>query len=77
MEKLRNLLTVKSIVTLVLTLVFAYMAVRGEISRDFMTIYVVVISFYFGTQHAKQEETQSAAAAISAVEVEEADADAV
>lgn len=74
MEKLRNLLTVKSIVTLVLTLVFAYMAVRGEISRDFMTIYVVVISFYFGTQKAKQETAESQTAAVAETAEEGADA---
>lgn len=59
MENLRNLLTVKSLVTLVLTLVFAYMAVVGEVSQNFMTIYAVIISFYFGTQAAKKETGQS------------------
>ena len=40
----------KSIVTLALTGVFACMACRGSISQEFMTIYAVIISFYFGTQ---------------------------
>ena len=53
MDKLKNLLTVKSIVTIVLTAVFAYLAVLGKISQDFMTVYAVVIAFYFGTQHEK------------------------
>lgn len=52
-KRLANLLTVKSIVTLVLTGVFAVMASRGEISSDFMTVYTVVIAFYFGTQAEK------------------------
>lgn len=52
-KRLANLLTVKSIVTLVLTAVFAVMASRGEISSDFMTVYTVVIAFYFGTQAEK------------------------
>jgi len=39
-----NLLSVKSIVTLVLTVVFAYQAVTGTISQDFMTIYAVIIA---------------------------------
>ena len=53
MKRLANLLTVKSIVTLVLTAVFAVMASRGNISSDFMTVYTVVIAFYFGTQAEK------------------------
>ena len=54
---LANLLSVKSLVTLVLTVVFAYMAVTGQISQDFMTIYAVIIAFYFGTQSQKVQDT--------------------
>lgn len=49
-KRLANLLSVKSLVTIILTAVFAYMAVIGQISADFMTIYTVVIAFYFGSQ---------------------------
>lgn len=55
-KRLANLLSVKSLVTLVLTVVFAYMAVTGQISQDFMTIYAVIIAFYFGTQSQKQQD---------------------
>lgn len=55
-KRLANLMSVKSIVTLVLTGVFAYMAVTGNISRDFMTIYAVIIAFYFGTQSQKTQD---------------------
>ncbi len=55
-KRLGNLLSVKSIVTLVLTGVFAYMAVVGKISQDFMTIYAVIIAFYFGTQSQKTQD---------------------
>lgn len=55
-KRLGNLLSVKSIVTLVLTGVFAYMAVTSKISQDFMTVYAVVIAFYFGTQSQKVQE---------------------
>ena len=54
--RLAQLLSVKSIVTIVLTVVFAYMACTGTVSRDFMTIYAVIIAFYFGTQSRKTEE---------------------
>lgn len=55
-KRLGNLLSVKSIVTITLTGVFAYMAVTGKISQDFMTIYAVIIAFYFGTQSQKTQD---------------------
>ena len=55
-KRLSNLLSVKSLVTLVLTVVFSYMAVTEKISQDFMTVYAVVIAFYFGTQSQKQQD---------------------
>ena len=55
-KRLANLISVKSIVTLVLTGVFAYMAVTGNISQDFMTIYAVIMAFYFGTQSQKTQD---------------------
>ncbi|MCI9056408.1 MAG: hypothetical protein HFF76_03980, partial [Oscillospiraceae bacterium] len=51
-----NLLSVKSLVTLTLTIVFAVQALRGTISQDFMTIYAVIIAFYFGTQSQKVQD---------------------
>lgn len=54
-KRLANLLSVKSLVTIILTAVFAYMAVIGQISADFMTIYTVVIAFYFGSQVEKSQ----------------------
>ena len=54
-KRLGNLLSVKSIVTVVLTAVFAVMALRESISQDFMTIYAVIIAFYFGTQSQKMQ----------------------
>lgn len=51
---IQNLLTVKSLVTLLLTIVFAYLAIVGRISGEqFLTIFSVVIAFYFGTQYQK------------------------
>lgn len=54
-KRAANLLSVKSLVTIILTAVFAYMAVIGQISADFMTIYTVVIAFYFGSQVEKSQ----------------------
>lgn len=55
-KRLGNLLSVKSLVTLALTIVFAYQSVTGAISQDFMTIYAVIIAFYFGTQSQKLQD---------------------
>lgn len=55
-KRIAVLFSVKSIVTIVLTGVFAYMAVVGKISQDFMTIYAVIIAFYFGTQSQKIQD---------------------
>lgn len=55
-KRAANLLSVKSMTTLTLTAVFAVMALRGTISQDFMTVYAVVIAFYFGTQSQKQQD---------------------
>lgn len=57
-KRLANLLCVKSIVTIVLTGVFAFMTVTGHVSADqFMTVFTVVIAFYFGTQAEKKAAT--------------------
>ena len=59
-KRLANLLSVKSLTTLTLTAVFAVMALRGTISQDFMTVYAVVIAFYFGTQNQKGQDAPDA-----------------
>lgn len=56
LKRIANLLSVKSLVTLILTCVFAYKAIAGSISQDFMTIYMAIIAFYFGTQSQKQQD---------------------
>lgn len=52
-----RLLTIKSIVTIMLTIVFCILALCGTISgQEFLTIFTVVIGFYFGTQAQKQAQ---------------------
>lgn len=53
-EKLANLLSVKSLVTIGLTIVFCALSLTDRISEQFMLIYTVIISFYFGTQNEKK-----------------------
>ena len=55
-DRLSKLLTVKSIVTLMLTAVFCYLSVVKVIPYDtYMTVFSVIIAFYFGTQYEKNE----------------------
>ena len=55
-KRLGNLLSVKSLVTLALTVVIAVMTGRQALSQDFMTIYAVIIAFYFGSQSQKVQD---------------------
>ncbi len=55
-KRLSRLLSVKSLVTLLLTVVFAVLALAGRIAQDFMTVYAVIIAFYFGTQSQKVQD---------------------
>ena len=57
LQRLSNLLCVKSIVTIILTVVFAYLSIIGKLSeQDFLTVFSVVIAFYFGTQSQRLNE---------------------
>ena len=69
LKRVSTLISVKSFVTLILTAVFAYLAVKGAISQEFMMVYTVVISFYFGTQTQKLSDAVSSQAAVGDGEV--------
>nr|DAP23204.1 MAG TPA: hypothetical protein [Caudoviricetes sp.] len=56
-KRVANLLAVKSLVTITLTVVFAVLALRGSISgTEFLTIFTTVIAFYFGTQRVREDK---------------------
>lgn len=55
-NRLSNLMTVKSVVTFALTAAFVYLSITGRVPiEQYMTIYTVVIGFYFGTQVEKNK----------------------
>lgn len=57
LKNIANLIKVKTIVTMVVIFVFAYLSLTGAISADNVMIVVsTVIAFYFGTQHEKKSE---------------------
>lgn len=58
-EKLAKLIDVKSMVTLLLTIVFAALALMGKVSAtEFMEVFKIIMIFYFGTQAAKNITTK-------------------
>lgn len=53
-ERLARLLCVKSLVTLAATAAFTALSLRGSISsQEFLTVFTIIIGFYFGTQAEK------------------------
>lgn len=59
LQNLANLIKVKTIVTLLLTCVFCYLAITGVIAAElFMTVFTMVVSFYFGTQAEKKHNKE-------------------
>lgn len=55
-QKLAKLIDVKSLVTLAMTGLFCVLAIKGNISQEVQTIYLMIIAFYFGTQHEKKNK---------------------
>lgn len=51
-KRLANLLSVKSLVTIALTVTFCILTVQAKVTQEFNTVYLMVIAFYFGTQNA-------------------------
>lgn len=67
-RKLAKLIDVKSIMTLLLTLVFCIMALCGVITgQEFLTIFTVIVGFYFGSQSSKKSAIEAAPAQTEAL----------
>lgn len=55
---LAKLMDVKSLVTIALTIGFIVMAVQNRLTSEYQSVYLVVISFYFGTQYEKKKQEE-------------------
>lgn len=56
-DKLVKIINIKSIVTLLTTIVFCYLAILGKVTADqFMLVFTTIIAFYYGTQVEKKNE---------------------
>ena len=51
-KRLANLLSVKSLVTIALTITFCILTVQAAVTQEFDSVYLMVVAFYFGTQNA-------------------------
>lgn len=59
LENLANLIKVKTIITLLITAVFCYMAITGAIAAElFMTVFSMIITFYFSSQQIKKNQKE-------------------
>ena len=59
-KRIGNLFSVKSIVTIRLTIAFVILSLRGVIKgTDFLTIFFSVIAFSIGSQNAKEIKTDA------------------
>ena len=57
-KRLGNLLTIKSMVTLILRSLCAWVTCSGGVSADlFLTVFTIVFAFYFGTQAEKRNHS--------------------
>lgn len=54
-KKIAGLIDVKSIITIALTATFCVLVLMGKISQEFMTVYTMIITFYFSSQSQKGE----------------------
>jgi hypothetical protein len=54
LKNFANLIKIKSLVTVAVIAVFVVLAINGDIQPDnVMNVVLMVIAFYFGTQHEK------------------------
>lgn len=55
-KNIANLIKVKTIVTIIVLAVWAYLAITGTVNADAVNnVTLMVIAFYFGTQHEQQD----------------------
>ncbi|MBU5227869.1 hypothetical protein KQI36_14640 [Clostridium senegalense] len=55
MNQLKNMLQIKKIIALLTTVVFCFLAIKGGISsNEFLTIFSMIIAFYFGQSSTRQ-----------------------
>ena len=58
-DKIADLINVKTFITFGVTVVFCYLSIKGEnIPEFFKTVFIMLLSFYFGTQFEKNAQSK-------------------
>jgi hypothetical protein len=59
MKELKGLLQVKKLIALLLTIIFCVLSAKGQVSsQEFLTVFSLVIAFYFGQSTARQAKNE-------------------
>ena len=59
-NKLANLIEVKKVIAIILTLVFSYLSIIGTIdSASFLSVFTIVAGFYFGQSTVAQSQIRN------------------
>ena len=67
-DALTKLIKVKTIVTIMITVVFVILALKGTVTPEYvMTIVTTVIAFYFGTQTEKKSNAEEVTTTTEAI----------
>lgn len=60
-QRLYKLLSVKSIMSIMMTAVFCYLAAIGQVTPEqFVTVFMTVVAFYFATQSNQRVKSEVA-----------------
>lgn len=59
LQAISKLVSVKAIVAIILTIGFIVQAIRGQLTNEYMNVYLVVISFYFGAHYQKEVDNRA------------------
>lgn len=55
-NKIANLIEVKKIIAILLTGAFIYLSIRGTFLPEFISIYTMIVGFYFGSSNERQRQ---------------------
>lgn len=59
-KRICKLIDIKSIMTLSLTYVFVSLSLKETIpAENFLNVFLIIVGFYFGTQHEKKKEADN------------------
>lgn len=58
---LQKILSARWLIAVILTIVFAILAVTGKLSTEFLSVYTLVIAFYYNKDRSTKDNTKAEA----------------